>query len=105
MRGLPPGLLPPPPGAGRRRPGAWTPALAPPRPPPARSASPAGGGPGARPRQIPAEAYARHAGIDAGLVVVEEVQLCCMEGRRPGGYYLVRDRLALAAGGAGTATG
>lgn len=48
-------------------------------------------------RHIPAEAYAEHLDIDGGVAVVEEVQICCMEGRKPGQYYVVQDRLVLAA--------
>ena len=59
---------------------------------------PAPGGSRDKPQQlrhIPSEAYAQHADVDGGRVVVEEVQVCCMEGRQQGGYYAVHDSLSL----------
>ncbi len=61
------------------------------------TALPCAAGGRAKVRHIPAEAYAEHLDIDGGVAVVEEVQICCMEGRKAGQYYVVQDRLVLAA--------
>ena len=47
-------------------------------------------------RHIPGEAWAQHAGILGGPAVLAELQLCAMQGRKPGTYYDVIARLPLA---------
>lgn len=55
---------------------------------------------------IPPEAYSQLAHIRGGVVRVSEVQLCRMQGRKPGEYYHVLSRLALLPeGGPATAAG
>jgi len=44
-------------------------------------------------RQIPKEAYSQYVGIDAGRVECTELQLCAMNGRQPGQYYDVIERM------------
>ncbi|KAL4421704.1 hypothetical protein ABPG77_010648 [Micractinium sp. CCAP 211/92] len=62
-------------------------------------------------RQIPAEAWAPLAAIVGGTAVLAEVQLCAMQGRKPGGYYPVLCSLPLlprpdlASSGAGSGDG
>ena len=46
-------------------------------------------------RRIPAEAWAQHAGVSAGRVVLSELQLCAMAGRQNGNYYTVLTCLPL----------
>lgn len=41
------------------------------------------------------DCYQEHANIDAGNVVISEIQLCAMNGRRGGQYYVVEDSLSL----------
>lgn len=62
-------------------------------------------------RQIPAEAWAPLAAIVGGTAVLAEVQLCAMQGRKPGEYYPVLCSLPLlprpdlASSGAGSGDG
>lgn len=46
-------------------------------------------------RRVPAEAWAPHAAIVGGTAVLAEVQLCAMQGRKPGEYYPVLGSLPL----------
>jgi 2'-5' RNA ligase len=44
-------------------------------------------------RKIPKEAYSQYVDIDAGRVECREIQLCAMNGRQPGQYYDVIERV------------
>lgn len=50
---------------------------------------------GRSPKRIAEEAYAEHIGIQAGTVLVTELQLCPMQGRQPGSYYNIQKSMKI----------